>query len=203
MVVRARGDAAALELSLDRSLQRDNRGCRACAEEGYPLESLPVVLPYTGQRAYLSDRRRGIQEGQERLPWRGRAGKTLRRWFDLDEDDLLLHVLLRVRDALLSRAGAVRPRRPDAGAAGSRISARSGATGSSACCDPSSSSPSAASRRAGCSASRASRRRSARGTNATVLLRSRCRTRPARASWLNDHANRARVRTRSARSRRS
>src|SRR5438045_5313198 len=28
----------------------------------------------------------GIQEGEERLPWRGRAGKTLRRWFDLDED---------------------------------------------------------------------------------------------------------------------
>ena len=28
----------------------------------------------------------GIQEGQERLPWRGRAGKTLRRWLDLDED---------------------------------------------------------------------------------------------------------------------
>ena len=28
----------------------------------------------------------GIQEGRERLPWRGRAGKTLRRWLDLDED---------------------------------------------------------------------------------------------------------------------
>ena len=68
------------------SLQRDNRGCRACAEEGYALESLPVVLPYTGQRAYLFGQAPGIQEGQERLPWRGRAGKTLRRWFDLDED---------------------------------------------------------------------------------------------------------------------
>jgi uracil-DNA glycosylase len=68
------------------SLQRDNRVCRACAEEGYPLESLPIVLPYTGQRAYLFGQAPGIQEGQERLPWRGRAGKTLRRWFDLDED---------------------------------------------------------------------------------------------------------------------
>jgi uracil-DNA glycosylase len=68
------------------SLQRDNRGCRACAEEGYALESLPVVLPYTGQRAYLFGQAPGTQEGQERLPWRGRAGKTLRRWFDLDED---------------------------------------------------------------------------------------------------------------------
>jgi uracil-DNA glycosylase len=68
------------------SLQRDNRVCRACAEEGYPLESLPIVLPYTGQRAYLFGQAPGIQEGQERLPWRGRAGKTLRRWFDMDED---------------------------------------------------------------------------------------------------------------------
>jgi uracil-DNA glycosylase len=68
------------------SLQRDNRVCRACAEEGFPLESLPVVLPYTGQRAYLFGQAPGIQEGQERLPWRGRAGQTLRRWFGLDED---------------------------------------------------------------------------------------------------------------------
>jgi uracil-DNA glycosylase len=68
------------------SLQRDNRVCRACAEAGYPIESLPIVLPYTGQRAYMFGQAPGIQEGQERLPWRGRAGKTLRRWFDLDED---------------------------------------------------------------------------------------------------------------------
>ena len=60
------------------SLQRDNRICRACAEAGFPLESLPVVLPYTGQRAYLFGQAPGIQEGQERLPWRGRAGQTLK-----------------------------------------------------------------------------------------------------------------------------
>jgi uracil-DNA glycosylase len=29
----------------------------------------------------------GIVEGEERLPWRGRAGKTLRRWLELDEDE--------------------------------------------------------------------------------------------------------------------
>ena len=29
----------------------------------------------------------GIQEGQERRPWRGRAGRTLRRWLELDEDE--------------------------------------------------------------------------------------------------------------------
>jgi uracil-DNA glycosylase len=68
------------------SLQRDNRVCRACIDAGYPLESLPVVLPYTGQQAYLYGQAPGEQEGQERLPWRGRAGKTLRRWLELDED---------------------------------------------------------------------------------------------------------------------
>jgi len=68
------------------SLQRDNRVCRACAEAGYPLESLPIVQPYRGQRAYMFGQAPGIQEGLERLPWRGRAGKTLRRWLDLDEE---------------------------------------------------------------------------------------------------------------------
>ena len=29
----------------------------------------------------------GIVEGQERRPWRGRAGRTLRRWLQLDEDE--------------------------------------------------------------------------------------------------------------------
>jgi uracil-DNA glycosylase len=69
------------------SLQRDNRVCRACSEAGYPLESLPVVQPYTGQRAYIHGQAPGALEGEQRLPWRGRAGRTLRRWLELDEDD--------------------------------------------------------------------------------------------------------------------
>jgi uracil-DNA glycosylase len=69
------------------SLQRDNRVCRACAEEGFPLESLPIVQPYEGQRAYVFGQAPGVVEGQERLPWRGRAGRTLRRWLELDEDE--------------------------------------------------------------------------------------------------------------------
>ena len=69
------------------SLQRDNRVCRACAEAGYPLESLPVVQPYEGQRAYVFGQAPGAQEGEERRPWRGRAGRTLRRWLDLDEHE--------------------------------------------------------------------------------------------------------------------
>jgi uracil-DNA glycosylase len=69
------------------SLQRDNRVCRACVEAGYPLESLPVVQPYTGQRAYMLGQAPGAVEGEERRPWRGRAGRTLRRWLELDEEE--------------------------------------------------------------------------------------------------------------------
>ena len=68
------------------SLQRDTGSCRACAEEGYPLESLPVRAPYAGQHAYLFGQAPGIVEGEERLPWRGRAGQKLRRWLELDEE---------------------------------------------------------------------------------------------------------------------
>jgi uracil-DNA glycosylase family 4 len=70
-----------------RSLQHDNRVCRACVEAGYPLESLPIVQPYEGQRAYMFGQAPGVVEGQERRPWRGRAGRTLRRWLELDEDE--------------------------------------------------------------------------------------------------------------------
>jgi len=68
------------------SLQRDLARCRACAEAGYPLESLPVRAPFADQRAYMYGQAPGIVEGEERLPWRGRAGRTLRRWLELDED---------------------------------------------------------------------------------------------------------------------
>jgi uracil-DNA glycosylase family 4 len=69
------------------SLQRDNRVCRACAEAGFPLESLPVVAGYAGQRAYMFGQAPGVVEGVERRPWRGRAGQTLRRWLGMDEDE--------------------------------------------------------------------------------------------------------------------
>ncbi|HET7760123.1 MAG TPA: uracil-DNA glycosylase family protein [Gaiellaceae bacterium] len=70
-----------------RSLQRDNWVCRACVDEGFPLESLPIVQPYRGQRAYVFGQAPGAVEGEQRLPWRGRAGRTLRRWLELDEDE--------------------------------------------------------------------------------------------------------------------
>ena len=68
------------------SLQRDNRACRACAEAGFPIESRPVLEGRAEQRAYLYGQAPGIVEGLERRPWRGRAGRTLRRWLDLDEE---------------------------------------------------------------------------------------------------------------------
>jgi uracil-DNA glycosylase len=68
-------------------MKRDQRVCRACVEAGYPLESWPVIAPYSGQRAYMFGQAPGVVEGEERRPWRGRAGKTLRRWLELDEDD--------------------------------------------------------------------------------------------------------------------
>ena len=67
-------------------LERDLRLCRLCVAAGHPLESLPVLAPGDGRRAYLFGQAPGIVEGRERRPWRGRAGATLRRWFDLDED---------------------------------------------------------------------------------------------------------------------
>jgi len=68
------------------ALERDTERCRACAEAGFPIESLPVRVPGSGQRAYMYGQAPGILEGEQRLPWRGRAGQTLRRWLELDEE---------------------------------------------------------------------------------------------------------------------
>jgi len=67
------------------SLQHDTSRCRACVDAGYSLESLPVRAPFAGQHAYLFGQAPGIVEGEERLPWRGRAGQKLRRWLELEE----------------------------------------------------------------------------------------------------------------------
>jgi uracil-DNA glycosylase len=69
------------------SLQRDLRACRACVEAGYHLESWPVLNELVNRRAYMYGQAPGIVEGEERRPWRGRAGKTLRRWLDLEEEE--------------------------------------------------------------------------------------------------------------------
>lgn len=69
------------------SLQRDLRVCRACVEAGFPLESWPVRNDRFDQPAYMYGQAPGVVEGEERRPWRGRAGRTLRRWLELDEDE--------------------------------------------------------------------------------------------------------------------
>ena len=56
-------------------------------EAGYPLESLPVFEGNPTQRAMIFGQAPGLVEGEERRPWRGRAGRTLRRWLELDEDE--------------------------------------------------------------------------------------------------------------------
>ncbi len=68
------------------ALKRDQSACRACVDAGHRLDSLPVLAPGSRQRAYLFGQAPGVVEGDERRPWRGRAGTTLRRWLDLDED---------------------------------------------------------------------------------------------------------------------
>lgn len=67
------------------SLQADNRACRACAEAGYAIESTPVLEGHAGQQAMIVGQAPGAVEGVEGRPWRGRAGRTLRRWLELDE----------------------------------------------------------------------------------------------------------------------
>jgi len=46
-----------------------------------------VLEGHEGQRAYMLGQAPGVVEGQERRPWRGRAGQTLRRWLGLDEEE--------------------------------------------------------------------------------------------------------------------
>ncbi len=99
------------------SLQRDNARCRACLEAGYPLESLPVVEGRPGQRAYILGQAPGIVEGEERRPWRGRAGQTLRRWLELDEDAFYDTFYCASVTRCYPGRAAVRPRRPHADAA--------------------------------------------------------------------------------------
>jgi uracil-DNA glycosylase len=67
------------------ALQRANRACRACAEAGFAIESAPIFEGFAGQRAMLVGQSPGAAELEERRPWRGRAGRTLRGWLGLDE----------------------------------------------------------------------------------------------------------------------
>src|SRR5438270_726269 len=71
------------------------RGRRALVRAASPAErrrhDRPVAVKryrslLSLQRAYMFGQAPGVVEGEERRPWRGRAGQTLRRWLALDED---------------------------------------------------------------------------------------------------------------------
>lgn len=69
------------------ALQRENARCRRCLEAGFPIDPRPVFAGHASQRAYLYGLAPGRVEAETGLPWQGRAGRTLRRWLDLDEED--------------------------------------------------------------------------------------------------------------------
>ena len=102
------------------TLQRDNRRCRACAEAGYPLESRPVFEGNGDHRAYIYGQAPGVVEGAELRPWRGRAGRALRAWLQMDEDTFYATFYCASVTALLSRPLAGGTRRPNADAARAR-----------------------------------------------------------------------------------
>lgn len=70
------------------ALQRRNARCRRCLEAGFPIDPRPVFAGHAGQRAYLFGLAPGRVEAETGLPWQGRAGRTLRRWLQLDEEEL-------------------------------------------------------------------------------------------------------------------
>ena len=98
----------------------------------------------------------GVVEGEERRPWRGRAGATLRRWLELDEDEFYAtFYCCSVTRCYPGRSPGGRGDRTPARGARSSCAA-SGSTGSCACSGQRSCSRWAVSRRAGCSGSSAS-----------------------------------------------
>ncbi|HEY7381006.1 MAG TPA: uracil-DNA glycosylase family protein [Gaiella sp.] len=76
-------------MSRDRALatlQRENTRCRRCAEAGFTIVPPPVFAGRAGQRAYLYGLAPGAVEAATGRPWQGRAGRTLRRWLEMDEE---------------------------------------------------------------------------------------------------------------------
>jgi uracil-DNA glycosylase len=68
-------------------LQRDNRRCRRCLEAGFSIDARPVLAGSATHRAYLLGLAPGNVEAETGVPWQGRAGRTLRRWLRLDEEE--------------------------------------------------------------------------------------------------------------------
>ena len=82
-----------------------------------------------------SARRRASSRARSGGPWRGRAGQTLRRWLELDEDEFYATFYCASVTRCYPGPRAVRPRRPDADAARAgalRVLARLGAAAAAA-----------------------------------------------------------------------
>jgi uracil-DNA glycosylase len=86
-VVRRRTLAAVRRYRSIAALQRDNARCRRCLEAGFPIDPRPVFAGTERHRAYLYGLAPGRVEADSGLPWQGRAGRTLRRWLRLDEEE--------------------------------------------------------------------------------------------------------------------
>lgn len=69
------------------ALQQRNARCRLCLEAGFPIVPRPVFAGRPGQPAYLYGLAPGRVEAETGLPWQGRAGRTLRHWLQLEEDE--------------------------------------------------------------------------------------------------------------------
>ena len=96
----------------------------------------PVETPGAGQRAYLFGQAPGIVEGEERRPWRGRAGRTLRRWLELDEDEFYATFYCASVTRCYPGTRALRSRRPHARRRRSSVCVSVGATRSFALLRP-------------------------------------------------------------------
>jgi uracil-DNA glycosylase len=68
-------------------LQARNRTCTRCLDAGFPIVPPPVVPAQPPRRAYLFGLAPGAVESERGLPWQGRAGRTLRRWLRMDEEE--------------------------------------------------------------------------------------------------------------------
>ena len=174
--------------SLD-SLQRDNRRCRACAEAGLRSSPAPWCTATASSPTSSGRRRHRRRRGAPAVARaRGAHAAPLAR---ARRGRLLRGVLLRGRDALLSRARRVRPRRPDADAAGAgavRVLARVGAPDRAAAADRD------RRRHRGAPPARCDEPRRPSAGASNWAAPSRAAPHPSGASsWLNDPANRERT----------
>ena len=122
---------AALELSLASRRSSATTGSAAPASKPATRSSrCRSSSPTRASARTCSARRRASSKGEERRPWRGRAGRTLRRWLELEEDEFYATFycasVTRCYPGKAPSGEATGRRRRE-----SRSSARSGATGSS------------------------------------------------------------------------